>query len=85
MSEKEKLIKESKEHLDWIAKHPPVPAEPIKLTDMEKFIRLFNEVGVTYTVYESSIEINEDSMYSFGGVDVEFTKEGKFKGFGACS
>ena len=85
MTDKDKLIKESKEQWDWIAKHQPVPAEPVKLTDMEKFIRLFNEVGVTYTVYESSIEINGDSMYSFGGVDIEFTKKGKFNGFGACS
>lgn len=66
--------------------------EKLKLTDMEKFIRLFNEVGVAYTVYETSIEVNTDSKYSYGGVDIEFdsidiefTKEGKFNGFGACS
>lgn len=80
-------IDDKKEKVRWdcIDNLPSVQAEPVKLTDMEKFIKLFNEVGVKFTAYETSIEIDEDSIYSYGGVDIEFTNEGKFKGFGACS
>lgn len=60
------------------------------MTDKEKFIKLFNEIGIKYTEVESwcegceSIEVDDSSLEEeiYGaGLRIDFDKEGTFKKF----
>lgn len=53
-------------------------------TDKDLFMQLLLKVGCKFYNYEDSIEINNDNILSYGGVSIEFNKDGKFEGFISC-
>lgn len=67
-----------------IPKAAPIP-------DYDKVCMLLNEIGCKFTKQETmesgnilTIEIDSESMISFGGVAIDFYDDGSFKGFVAC-
>lgn len=58
--------------------------EPVNVTEKHLFEQLLVKVGCKFYDSEKSIEIHEDNMVSYGGVSIEFDKNGKFRGFMKC-
>jgi len=75
-------------------RHPPMPDTTIPkatMPDYDKVCMLLNEIGCKFTkqgTMESgnilTIEIDSESIISFGGVAIDFYNDGSFKGFVAC-
>ena len=60
-------------------------------TDCDRMCFFLRDIGCKFTRQETiglrnilSIEIDSESMISFGGVAIEFYDDGSFKGFVAC-
>ena len=50
-------------------------------THFEKMKELLDEMGVKYFEYDFSIEISSESMSTYGGVGINFDKDGNFDSF----
>ena len=65
--------------------------EYVQRTDYDKVCALLKEIGCKFTRDETmesgnilTIEIDSESIISFGGVAIDFYDDGSFKGFVAC-
>ena len=63
----------------------------VQRTDYDKVCALLKEIGCKFTRNETmesgnilTIEIDSESIISFGGVAIDFYDDGSFKGFIAC-
>ena len=53
-------------------------------TDKYLFMQLLLKVGCKFHDCKNSIEIHDKNILSYGGVSIEFDKDGKFEGFLSC-
>ena len=53
-------------------------------TDKYLFKQLLLKVGCKFYDCKNSIEIHGKNILGYGGVSIEFDKNGKFKGFTSC-
>lgn len=56
------------------------------MNDLEKFKRLFDEIGVEYNISNNKISIGSNSIIEYESawgkaLDISFSEEGKFLGF----
>ena len=56
------------------------------MNDLDKFEKLFNDLGIEYTISNNKLSVNDnyiiEESYSYGkALDIAFSKDGKFLGF----
>lgn len=81
------IIKPCDNEIAYTSVNPKTAPMP----DYDKVCMLLNEIGCKFTKQETmesgnilTIEIDSESIISFGGVAIDFYDDGSFKGFVAC-
>lgn len=87
------IIKPCDNETAYNGKIKPYTSSPktAPISDYDKVCMLLNEIGCKFTKQETmesgnilTIEIDSESIISFGGVAIDFYDDGSFKGFVAC-
>lgn len=60
------------------------PEKYFPRTDYDRMCFFLRDIGCKFTRCDNMIEIDSESIISFGGVAIEFYDDGSFKGFVAC-